>query len=113
LKEYEALFIFSSSLKEDALQEALEQVNGEITKLGGNITNTDNIEKRSFARPLKGMEMGQYVRMEVTMDPDKISPLLARLKLNESVFRTQIVKAEKIPIKEVVAKEDGTDAGGE
>ena len=105
MKEYEALFIFSSSLKEDALQEALEQVNGEITKLGGNITNTDNIGKRSFARPLKGME--------VTMDPDKISPLLARLKLNESVFRTQIVKAEKIPIKEVVAKEDGTDAGGE
>jgi small subunit ribosomal protein S6 len=113
LKEYEALFIFSSSVKEDSLQEILQQVTGEITRLGGSVTATHNLGKRSFARPLKGRDMGLYVRMELNLDPPKIAPLHARLKLNEKVFRTQIVTAEKTPAKETVAPEKPIDAGGE
>jgi ribosomal protein S6 len=114
LKEYEALFIFANSLKEDPLQQTLGQIKDEITKLGGQVTATHNIGKRGFARTLKGMDGGQYVRMEMTLDPDKISALHARLKLNEKVFRTQIVKAEKIEAEKATAETEGeADAGGE
>lgn len=95
LKTYEALFIFSSSLKDEALEEVVEQIRGEIAKLNGSIQGVHPMGKRTFVRPLKKCEAGQYVRIDFCVDPGNISALQARFKLNENIFRVQIVRGHE------------------
>jgi len=92
LKAYEGLFILSSSLKDEAVKEVVEHIHGEIAKLNGNVQGVHSIGKRTFARPMKKCESGQYVRIDFSMDPGKIAALQARFKLNENIFRVQIVR---------------------
>ena len=111
-KKYEGLFIFSDSLHDEELQKILERVRGEIVKLDGNVQGTQMLGRRSFSRPMKKKESGQYVRIDFTLEkPENMQALLARLKLNEDVFRAQIVNAwekrEKVTAMAAQEKADG------
>ena len=108
LKTYEALFIFDQSLDDEAVGKALERVQGEIERLNGKVVDTQMMGKRTFARPMKKREMGHYVRLLVELDPQSIVPLHARFKLNEDVFRAQIVLRG-----EGKAQPEETDEGSE
>jgi len=119
LKNYEALFIFDQSLDEDSVGAALTRVQEEISRQGGSVVDEKRLGRRAFARPMKKRDAGFYVRLTVQMDTAAIRPLLARLKLNEEVFRVQIVnqvvKAEPTPEPEArpesrPAVEERTDA---
>ena len=96
MKTYEAVFIFSNTIKDDDLQKIIEQIQGEITKLKGVIKEKKELGRRQFARPMHKQESGQYVRIDFDMDPGSIAPLLARFKLNESIFRLQVVAADEV-----------------
>ena len=96
LKTYEAIFIFSNSIKEDALQKIIEQIKGEITKLKGVIKESKILGRRQFARMMKKEDSGQYARVDFDLDPSSVAPLLARFKLNESIFRLQLVAADEV-----------------
>ncbi len=91
MKKYEALFIFSSSLKDEALDAALQALNKDVEKFGGQTLHVDRIGVRTFARRMKKKDSGCYVRATLEMDPAKIAPLQARLKRNEDLLRSQIV----------------------
>ncbi len=101
MKKYDALFIFPASLKDEALDEALASVGRDIEKLGGKTLETDRIGVRSFARRIRKKETGCYVRMTIEMDAAKVAALRARLKLNESVIRAQIVVWSERPVRAV------------
>ena len=112
MKTYEAIFIFSNSIKEDALQKLVEQIQGEITKQKGTIKESRVLGRRQFARPLKKEDSGQYVRIDFQMAPGNVSALLARFKLNESIFRLQMVAADETPrnySRRIPPPEDGID----
>ena len=96
MKTYEAMFIFSNSIKEDALQKLVEQIQGEITKLKGVVKEAKILGRRQFARPMQKEDSGQYVRVDFELDPGSVAGLLARFKLNESIFRLQIVAADEV-----------------
>ena len=91
MKNYEALFIFDQSLDEDSVSAAIARVQEAISRRGGSVVEEQRLGKRAFARPMNKRDTGFYVRLTVQMDPSAIQPLLARLKLNEEVFRVQIV----------------------
>lgn len=95
MKAYEALFIFSPSLQDEALEKILERIRGEITKLKGVIHATQPTGERTFARPLKRKQSGLFVNMDFSVDPQAITPLLARFKLNEDIFRVRILRVDK------------------
>ena len=92
MKTYQALIIFSSSLAEDAVKETLQTIRTEVEKTGGVVTATEMLGKRVFARPMKKMETGQYAKLLLQMLPAALAPFTARLKLNEKIFRMQIVE---------------------
>lgn len=95
MNRYEALIIFPESLKDNVLEDALGRVRGEIKKLEGEVESTTRLGKRAFARRMKKQEGGHYAIVTFTMPPQNVTPLLARYKLNEEVFRVQIVRAER------------------
>ena len=94
MKTYEGMFIFPGSLAEDALAQAVEKVKSEIVRMGGQILDAVVLGRRNFSRPMKKQESGNYLRIRFDLDPAAMAGLAARLKLNEQLFRQQIVVAE-------------------
>jgi len=103
LNKYEAMVIFPEILKDAQLEEALGNVRGEIKKLGGEVESTTRLGRRAFARRMKKQDAGHYVIVTFKLGQDQVPPLLARLKLNEQVFRIQIVRASERPAAAAVA----------
>lgn len=95
MKKYEGLFIFHQPGDDQALEEKLEKVRSEITKLDGTIGATTRMGRLSFARPLKKKEYGVYVLVTFTLEAPKLAPLQERYRLNEDILRVQIVAAPK------------------
>jgi len=106
LNTYEGMFIFQDTLKDDALEASVKDVREEIEKLGGSIENTARIGRRPFAR-LQGkrQKVGQYVVMNFLSDPQQIATLLARLRMKEEVFRSQIIRQPAVDEAATAAKE--------
>lgn len=95
MKTYEALFIFSSSLDDAALEKVVGRITGEITKLGGQVDQRRVLGKRAFARPQKKWSSGLYVALNFRLAADKMQALKGRLKLIEEIFRAQILHKEE------------------
>lgn len=93
LKKYRGTFIFAGSAKDEALNSMLETVKGEIGKLGGSVENTDIKGRRTFARPMSKRDSGVYVFMVFNLDTENVNKLLARFKLNDDIFRVQVIVA--------------------
>lgn len=89
---YDGLFIFGESVRDDRVGEMTGYVTGEIEKLGGKIVGTRDMGRRQFARTMQKKESGAYVAVTFKLDPAKVAALSARYKLNDDVFRCQIVR---------------------
>jgi ribosomal protein S6 len=111
MKTYDGLFIFDSRFDEAALDKACQRIEGEIKKLKGAVLGKETLGKRTFARPMKKQENGQYMRITFQLEPADVHPLQARLKLNEEIFRVQILCAEGSAVAAEAGDEKG--AGGE
>ncbi len=103
MNKYEAMIIFPESMKDEQLDVALEKVAGEIEKQGGKVENKTRLGRRAFARLMKKHAAGQYAVLGFRVDGSKIAPLQARFKLNEEIFRVQIVRATEAPPAEAAA----------
>ncbi len=93
MKKYEATIIFRDSLKDTDWDDAVATVRSEIERLGGSLDSCTRIGKRDFARMMQKETGGHYGLLGISLDGDKVAPLLERLKLNELVFRIQVVTA--------------------
>ncbi len=91
MNTYEALFIFSESIKEDDIDEAIKRVKKEVTLLNGTVSGVTRLGKKTFARPLRKQRAGTYSVMNLELEPDKVQVLHDKCKLNEDVFRVQCV----------------------
>jgi len=96
MNKYEAMIIFPDSLKEESLDEALEKVAAEIEKSGGTVNAKTRIGRRSFARPMDKQTGGQYMVLTFQLEGEKIAALQARFKLNEDIFRAQVVRVPEV-----------------
>jgi len=95
VRKYEALFILAETVREDQVDAFNERIRGEIEKLGGTIQTIEPLGRRTFEIPLKKRESGVYVRFEFSLDPARMAAFQERLKMNEDIFRVQIVKVEQ------------------
>ncbi len=91
MKPYEALFILSETVRDENVEEFAAKIRAEIERAGGVIEQTLPMGRRSFASALKKREGGFYLRIDFMIEPDKLSVIQSRTKLNEDIFRMQIV----------------------
>lgn len=94
MRRYEGMFIFDESLKDDALQDAVNVVTAELERQGGTMLAQEILGRRQFARPMGKKQAGRYVRLFFELDPAKVAALRERLALREEVFRAQIVTGD-------------------
>lgn len=93
MNKYEAMIIFQENLKETDWDGAVDAVRAEIEKLGGKMTSSTRLGKRDFARVMQKRQSGHYGLIAFQLAGDKVAPLQARLKLDEQIFRVQVVTA--------------------
>ena len=94
MKKYDGLYIFVGTAKDDVLDQQIDKVCGEITRLDGNVLTTEVRGRRTFARPLQKRDNGIYVKIRFELDPSQVSVLLGRYRLAEDVFRVQILAVD-------------------
>ena len=108
MNKYEAMIIFQENLKETDWDGAVDAVRAEIEKLGGKMTSSTRLGKRDFARPMQKQLSGHYGLVAFQLAGDKVTALQARLKLDEQVFRVQVVTAPAVvPLKKKKETGDG------
>lgn len=95
MKKFEGLFILAQSLDEHTLEEKLEKIRLEITKLGGTVEHTTRLGRMAFARRLDKNDAGFYILLTFLMEPGQIAPLREKFRLQEDVFRLQITRARE------------------
>lgn len=112
MKTYDALFILPTNLDQPGTDKVLESIKAEIERQGGTHVESDVMGRRSFARGLGKSHEGHYIRMRIEMAPENVSKFSNRLKLNEQIFRFQILVSDLGPLKKVRAplEEDGSSS---
>ncbi|MBI3985725.1 MAG: 30S ribosomal protein S6 [Lentisphaerae bacterium] len=95
MKKYEGLFIFTQSMDDNALEEKLEKARGEMTRLGGTVLESAKWGRQSFSRHMGKKDSGIYALITFELDPAKVAVLSERFRLNEDIFRVQIVLAPR------------------
>lgn len=95
MKTYQGLFIYLLDLNDEAVAKAIDRVRNEIGKLGGRIVREEPLGRMGFARRMRKKDAGQYFRIAFELDPAGIVRLKARFKLDEEIFRVQIVNVDE------------------
>ncbi len=95
MNTYEGLFIFADTLKEDEFKEVQDRALAEIERQGGKLLGAKKLGRRSFARPMSKRDSGINLSAVFELAPGSNTPLLARYRLSEDVFRIQISRGEE------------------
>lgn len=94
LKQYDGLFIFGATAKDETLERSLDRARAEIVRLEGQVEDTEVIGKRTFARPQQKQDSGVYARIRFRLAAEKVSSLLERYHLVDDIFRVQILAVD-------------------
>ena len=95
MNRYDGMYILDVQGKDEGLKELMDQIEKEITTLGGKIFGSQKMDRRKFERVADKMESGFYVNLSFGLDPAKLQVLQARLKLNALVFRQFYLKKDE------------------
>ncbi len=94
MNRYDAMLILDVQGKDEGLKEVLDQIEKEITTLGGRVHGTQKMDRRKFERVADKLESGFYVNLSFDLDPAKVQILQGKLKLNNLIFRQFFLKNE-------------------
>ena len=91
MREYELVFIVHPDLEENAFTEIIDRVRSWITEDGGEITKTELWGKKRLAYPIKKQSEGQYVLLQLNMNPGLGATLERNLRFLEPVLRFLLI----------------------
>jgi len=87
MRKYELICILQPELDEAAFKGALERVQGWVTESGGSVDKTEVWGRRKLAYAIHKQTEGQYVLMNITLEPKATSELERNIRFLEPVLR--------------------------
>jgi small subunit ribosomal protein S6 len=87
MRKYELVCVFQPDLDETAFNGLLEKVKGWISESGGSVDKVDVWGRRKLAYIIKKQREGQYVLLNVTMNPAATADLERNLRYQEPIIR--------------------------
>lgn len=98
MRDYEAVYIFDTTLPEDAVAQKLERYQGLLTDDGkGEITAVDHWGSRQLAYPIQKKANGNFVVVQFRAATEALPEFERILKLDEGLLRYLIVLHEGEP----------------
>jgi len=84
-KRYEAFLALDTRGKEESVKDIIDQIEKTIKAEGAEIEQVQRLDKRELAYELKHLSSAYFVNVIFEADPQVITKLRQKLKLDESV----------------------------
>ena len=84
---YEALLVLDTQGRDDILKDVVDRLEAEFQKEGAEIEQVQKMDKRQFSYVAGELDAGHYVNFIFHADPDLITKLRAKFKLDPEVYR--------------------------
>ena len=105
---YEVLLVLNTQGKEDTVKEIIDRLESEFQKEGAQVEQVQKMDKREFSYVAGPLDSGFYVNFVFNADPQLITTLRSKFKLDPEVYRQNYQrlreKKEKPPKKLAKAK---------
>ena len=86
-KRYEALIVLNTQGTEDSVKEIVDRLESEFEKEGAQIEQVQKMDRRQFSYVAGPLEAGHYVNFVFEADPQLVSKLRSKFKLDPEVYR--------------------------
>ena len=87
MRNYELVCIVQPELDETAFKGVIERVSNWVKEAGGNVDKVDIWGRRRLASHIRKQREGQYVLLNVTLDPKSTAELERNIRFLEPVMR--------------------------
>ena len=87
MRKYELVCIVQPELDETAFKGVVDRVSGWITEAGGTVDKVDVWGRRRLAYQIRKQREGQYVLMNVSLDPKATGGVERNIRYLETVLR--------------------------
>jgi small subunit ribosomal protein S6 len=84
---YEALVVLNTQGTEDSVKEIVDRLEAEFEKEGVRIEQVQKMDRRHFSYVAGPLDAGYYVNFVFEADPQLISKLRSKFKLDPEVYR--------------------------
>jgi small subunit ribosomal protein S6 len=87
MRKYELICVIQPDLDETAFNVVVEKVKGWISDSGGSVDKVDVWGRRKLAYIIKKQREGQFVLLNMTMNPTATAELQRNLRYQETLLR--------------------------
>ncbi len=87
MRKYELVCIIQPDLDEPAFNGVIDRVKGWISESGGSVDKVDIWGRKKLAYPIRKQRDGQYVLLNLSLEPTATGELERNLRFQESVIR--------------------------
>src|SRR6266850_6922936 len=108
---YEALLVLDTQGRDDTVKDVVERLEAEFQKEGAEIEQVQKMDRRPFSYVAGKLDAGFYVNFVFHADPQLITKLRSKFKLDPEVYRqsyqrlrAKVEKKERAPKKLAPAK---------
>jgi len=84
---YEALLILNAQGKEESVHDIVDRLESEFKKEGAEIEQVQKMDKRPFSYVAGPLDAGFYVNFVFHAEPDLVTKLKSKFKLDPEVYR--------------------------
>jgi small subunit ribosomal protein S6 len=84
---YEALIVLNTQGRDDTVKDVVDRLESEFKKEGAEIEQVQKMDKRQFSYVAGELEAGHYVNFVFHADPQLITKLRSKFKLDPEVYR--------------------------
>jgi len=115
LRTYEALYIITPEMDDDAVQTVAGEVDNLITANGGAIVRSEIWGRRKLAYEVKKHSEGNYVLIRFEAEPDFVAKLESFYKLSDAIIRYLVTQFDartlKLEAEQIRRREEEIKAG--
>jgi small subunit ribosomal protein S6 len=86
-KRYEALLVLNTQGTEDSVKEIVDRLESEFEKEGARIEQVQKMDRRQFSYVAGPLDAGQFVNFVFEAEPNLITRLRSKFKLDPEVYR--------------------------
>ena len=95
MNKYEAMYVITPELEDEAVKGIIEKYTGIITANGGEIEKVDEWGRRRLAYPINYKTEGYYVLVNYTAEASVPKEIERNLQISDSILRYLTVKVEE------------------
>ena len=106
-RRYEALIVLNAQGTEDTIKDIIDRLESDFKKEGADVEQVQKMDKRQFSYVAGSLDAGYYVNFIFHAEPDLVTKLRSKFKLDPEVYRQNYVRLNEAKEKKEAGKASG------